>query len=284
MRAGAFRRVVSIAEALAEVNLQVYVVVAILFGVVVLGLTFTNTAYVSYREVVSPLWGLKALSPFYSADTNSSSGVLVAFTMLPALIALTCMSMKSRALIIANAPVTRAEVLAASYFMVLVLALGIAAYTAIYWGTVKYSLLACKSVDPLIFALGAAAIVTAFTLPTMMEGVALSSIIAAKWRYGLLEAFALFIALLFVLPAVNTLSLAVGTEVMHTAALPEYVMSAIAPGEGFARLTAIALGIPNAMEPGVNYVVVAIISVVSLATSTFAGAVLFIKSAEVRGA
>ncbi len=284
MRAGTFRRVVSIAEALTEANLRVYVIVAILFGVMVLGLTFTNKAYVSYREIASPLWGLKALSSFYGADTNSSSGILVAFTMLPALIALTCMSVKSRALIITNAPVSRAEVLAASYLIVLVLTLGIAAYTAVYWGTVRYSLLVCKNVDPPTFALGAATIVTAFTLPTMLEGVALSSIIAAKWRYGLLEAFVLFIALLFVLPIVNSLSLAVGTEVIHTAALPEYVMSAIAPGEGFARLTAIALGIPNATEPGVNYVVVAIISVASLTTLTLAGAALFIKSAEVKGA
>ncbi len=284
MRAGTFRRVVSIAEALIEANLQIYVIVAILFGVMVLGLTFMNTAYVSYRDITSPLWGLKALNSFYGADTNSSSGILVAFTMLPTLIALTCMSMKSRALIITNAPVTRAEVLAASYLIVLVLALGIAAYTVVYWGTVKYSLLACKNVDPLSFALGATAVVTAFTLPTMLEGVAMSSIIATKWRYGLLKAFVLFIVLLFVLPIVNSLSLAMGTEMMHTAALPEYVMSAITPGEGFARLTAIALGVPNATEPGVNYVIVAIISVASLATLTLAGTALFIKSAEVKGA
>lgn len=283
MKAGTFRRVVSIAEVLTEVNLQVYVIVAILFGVMVLGLTFMNVAYVSYWDLASPLWGLKALSPLYSADTNSASGILVAFTMLPALIALTCMGMKSRALIIANAPVTRTEVLAASYLIALALSLGITAYAAIYWGTVKYSLLACKSIDPLTFALGAAAIVAAFTLPTMLEGVAISSIIAAKWRYGLLKAFALFLALLVILPTLNSLSLAVGTEMMHTAALPEYVMSAAAPGEGFARLVAIALGVPNAVEPGVNYVVVAIVSITSLAALTLAGAALFIKSAEVRG-
>jgi len=284
VRAWNLRRIIGIAEALTNVNLQAYVVATILLGVMVLGLTFISTAYVSYREIVSPLWGLKALSSFYSADTNSSSGILVAFTMLPALIALTCMSMRSRALIIANASISRVDVLAASYFIVLVLTLGIAAYTAIYWGTIKYSLLACRNVDPLTFALGAAAIVTAFTLPTMLEGVAISSIIAAKVRYGLLEAFALFIALLFILPVVDALSISVGMEVMHSAALPEYVMSAIVPGEGFARLTAIALGVPNAAEPGVNYMVVAAMSTTSLAITILAGTALFIRSAEVRGA
>ncbi len=278
------RRIVNTAEALVEVNMHAYVLATIILGVMVLGLTFITTAYVSFRDVANPLWGLNALSPFYDADTNSSSGVLAAFTMLPALIALTCMGVRSKALIIANAPLSRADVLAASYFIVLVLTAGIAAYTAVYWGVVKYSLLVCKNIDPLTFALGATTIVTAFTLPTMLEGVAISSLIAAKTKYGLSEAFAVFIALLVILPIVGGLSISVGTEVLHTAAIPEYVMSAIVPGEGFARLAAVALGVPGAAMNGVNYLVVATISSASLATMMLVGAALFIKSAEVRGA
>ena len=278
------RRIVYAAEALVEVNMHVYVLATIILGVVVLGLTFTNVARVSFREVANSLWGLEALNPFYGADASGGSGILVAFTMLPALIALTCMGMRSKALIIANAPLSRADMLAASYFIVLMLSAGIAAYTAVYWGVVKYSLLVCKNVNPLMLALGAAVIVTAFTLPIMLEGVAISSLIAAKTKYDLSKTFVVFVTLLVVLPVVWGLCDWAGTEVLHNTAVTEYVMSAIVPGEGFARLAAVALGVPGAARNGVNYLVVAATSSASLAIMTLVGIASFIKSAEVRGA
>ena len=278
------RRIVYAAEALVEVNMHAYVLATVILGAVVFGLTFMNTARVGLGDLINPLWGLEALNTFYDADRNSSSGVLVALTMLPALIALTCMGAKSKTLIIVNAPLSRADVLAASYLIALTLTAGIAAYTATYWGVVKYLLLICRNVDPLTFALGATAIVTAFTLPTMLEGVAISSLIAARMKYGMFEAFAVFIALLVTLPVVWGLCSWVGSEVLHITAVTEYVMAAIVPGEGFARLVAVALGVPGAAINGVNYSIVAAISSASLATLTLVGVTSFIRSAEVREA
>ncbi len=278
------RRIMYAAEALVEVNMHAYVLATLILGAVVFGLTFMNTARVGLRDLINPLWGLEALNTFYDADSNSSSSVLVALTMLPALIALTCMGAKSKTLIIVNAPLSRADVLAASYLIALTLTAGIATYTATYWGVVKYLLLICRNVDPLTFALGATAIVTAFTLPTMLEGIAISSLIAARTKYGMFEAFAVFIALLVTLPVVWGLCSWAGSEVLHITAVTEYVMAAIVPGEGFARLAAVALGVPGAAINGVNYSIVAAISSASLATLTLVGVTSFIRSAEVREA